>query len=60
LAAAGITDMADANRYLREHYRPAFEREFVIRPDPDPDEADPDQLSPWQNPWLGPIIARYA
>jgi len=28
LALAGITDMAAANRYLEESYRPAFNREF--------------------------------
>lgn len=29
LALAGITDMAAANRYLRDHYRPAFNAEFM-------------------------------
>jgi hypothetical protein len=29
LAAAGITDMAAANRYLREVYLPAFHAEFL-------------------------------
>lgn len=29
LAAAGITDMAQANRYLAEHYLPAFNAEFM-------------------------------
>jgi len=29
LALAGITDMAAANRYLREHYRTAFNAEFA-------------------------------
>ena len=30
LAAAGITTMAKANRYLDEVYRPAFNREFMV------------------------------
>ena len=30
LAAAGITDMASANRYLRDIYMPAFNDEFMI------------------------------
>src|SRR5512139_2071488 len=30
LAAAGITTMAEANRYLDEVYRPAFNREFTV------------------------------
>ena len=29
LAAAGITDMKSANRYLRDHYKPAFNAEFM-------------------------------
>lgn len=29
LALMGITDMEAANRYLREHYRPAFNAEFM-------------------------------
>lgn len=29
LALAGITDMAAANRYLHEHYLPAFNQEFM-------------------------------
>lgn len=29
LALAGITDMAAANHYLREHYRDAFNAEFA-------------------------------
>ena len=29
LALAGISDMAAANRYLNEHYRPAFNAEFM-------------------------------
>jgi transposase len=29
LAAAGITDMAEANRYLKDLYRPAFNSEFM-------------------------------
>ncbi len=32
LAAAGITDMARANAYLRHHYRPAFNAEFARPP----------------------------
>lgn len=32
LALAGITDMAAANRYLRETYKPAFNREFAQPP----------------------------
>ncbi|GAB4167735.1 MAG: ISNCY family transposase [Wenzhouxiangellaceae bacterium] len=32
LAAQGITTMAAANRYLREHYLPAFNREFCVKP----------------------------
>lgn len=32
LALAGITDMAAANRYLRETYMPAFNREFAQPP----------------------------
>ena len=30
LAAAGITTMADANRYVAEHYRAAFNEEFAV------------------------------
>jgi len=30
LAAAGITTMAEANHYLDEVYRPAFNREFMV------------------------------
>lgn len=30
LALFGITDMNEANRYLDEHYRPAFNREFMV------------------------------
>lgn len=30
LALAGITDMAGANHYLRETYRPAFNAEFMV------------------------------
>ncbi len=30
LAFFGITDMDAANRYLSEHYRPAFNREFMV------------------------------
>jgi transposase InsO family protein len=29
LALAGITDMADANRYIKEQYLPSFNREFM-------------------------------
>jgi transposase len=32
LALAGITDMDDANRYLAEVYRPAFNAEFSVTP----------------------------
>ena len=32
LAAQGITTLEDANRYLREHYLPAFNREFSVKP----------------------------
>lgn len=32
LAARGITDRAEANRYLRETYLPAFNREFMVKP----------------------------
>lgn len=32
LALAGITDMAAANRYLDEIYRPAFNAEFAVAP----------------------------
>jgi len=35
LALAGITDMATANRYLRDAYRPAFNREFAQLPQED-------------------------
>jgi transposase len=35
LALAGITDMATANRYLRDAYRPAFNREFAQPPQED-------------------------
>lgn len=38
LAAAGITDMAAANRYLQEIYRPAFNTEFT-RPAREPGSA---------------------
>ena len=31
LAFAGITEMAAANRYLREHFLPAFNRRFAVR-----------------------------
>ncbi len=30
LAAAGITDMESANRYIREEYKPAFNDEFMV------------------------------
>ena len=32
LALAGITEMAAANGYLRDHYLPAFNAEFARRP----------------------------
>ncbi|SDZ13461.1 hypothetical protein [Nitrosomonas sp. Nm33] len=32
LALAGITDMAAANRYLKETYMPAFNAEFMQPP----------------------------
>ena len=32
LALHGITDMDEANRYLAEHYMPAFNEEFAVRP----------------------------
>jgi len=32
LAAAGITDMAAANAYLKDKYMPAFNEEFSVKP----------------------------
>jgi len=32
LALAGITNMEEANRYLEEVYRPAFNEEFTVKP----------------------------
>lgn len=32
LAAQGVTTLEAANRYLREHYLPAFNREFSVKP----------------------------
>ncbi|MGB9577959.1 MAG: hypothetical protein ACPL3S_01665, partial [Halothiobacillaceae bacterium] len=42
LAAAGITDMAAANRYLREVYLPAFHAEF-----PQPAQEEGSAFVPW-------------
>ncbi len=32
LAAEGITSIEAANRHLRDHYQPAFNREFAVPP----------------------------
>ncbi|MEO1767025.1 hypothetical protein V6E02_07360, partial [Thiobacter sp. AK1] len=42
LAAAGITDMAAANRYLREVYLPAFNAEFL-----QPAQEEGSAFVPW-------------
>lgn len=51
LAAAGITDMAAANRYLREVYRPAFNAEFA---QPAPEEGS--AFVPWIGGSLDDIL----
>jgi hypothetical protein len=51
LAAAGITDMEAANRYLREVYRPAFNAEFA-KPAPEDGSA----FVPWIGGRLDDIL----
>ncbi len=51
LAAAGITDMEAANRYLREVYMPAFNAEFAC---PAPEEGS--AFVPWIGGNLGDIL----
>ena len=51
LAAAGITDMETANRYLQEIYRPAFNAEFA---QPAPEEGS--AFVPWIGGCLDDIL----
>ena len=51
LALAGITDMAAANRYLHEHYRPAFNAEFM-----QPAMEQGSALVAWIGAWLDDIL----
>jgi len=51
LAAAGSTDLAAANRYLEEHYRPAFNAEFA-QPALEPGSA----FVPWIGDGLDEIL----
>ena len=44
LAAAGITSMDEANKYLKEVYMPAFNAEFMIEP-----FTDNSAFVPWNN-----------
>lgn len=47
LALYGITTMEEANRYLRERYLPAFNKEFMVEP------AEPGTAFV---PWVGPAL----
>ena len=51
LALAGITDMAAANRYLQDVYRPAFNAEFA-----QPAPADGSAFVPWIGGCLDDIL----
>lgn len=51
LALAGIADMAQANRYLREHYRGAFNAEFA-----QPAMEDGSAFVAWIGPGLQDIL----
>ena len=51
LAAQGITTIAEANRYLREHYMPAFNREFAVSP-----AVDGSAFVPFIGPGLDDIL----
>jgi len=51
LALAGITDMGQANRYLREQYRAAFNAEFA-----QPPMEDGSVLVAWVGPPLRDIL----
>lgn len=54
LATAGITDMSAANRYLEEHYRPAFNAEFA-QPALEPGSA----FVPWRGGALDDILCEH-
>jgi transposase len=51
LALAEITDMAAANRYVREHFLPAYNQRFAV-PAPEPGTA----FIPWVGPSLAEIL----
>lgn len=51
LALAAITDMAAANRYVREHFLPAYNQRFAV-PAPEPGTA----FIPWVGPSLAEIL----
>ena len=51
LALAGIEDMAQANRYLREHYRVAFNAEFA-----QPPMEEGNAFVPWIGPPLQDLL----
>ena len=54
LAAHGITTMAEANRYLDEHYRAAFNEEFAV-PAAEPGSA----FVPFIGPGLADILCEH-
>lgn len=54
LAAAGITDLAAANRYLEAHYRPAYNTEFA-QPALEPGSA----FVPWAGGTLDDILCEH-
>ena len=54
LAACGITTMAQANRYLAEHYRAAFNEEFTV-PAAEPGSA----FVPFIGPGLADILCEH-
>ena len=54
LAAQGITTMAEANRYLAEHYRAAFNEEFAV-PAAEPGTA----FVPFIGPGLADILCEH-
>jgi transposase len=51
LALAEITDMAAANRYVREHFLPAYNQRFAV-PAPETGTA----FIPWEGPSLAEIL----
>ena len=51
LAARGIDTMADANRYLAQHYRAAFNEEFTV-PGAEPGSA----FAPFVGPALTDVL----